>query len=87
MAGQKPLPVPAAASGDPASDEEHQVHEVYEAIAPHFARTRFKVRHPAVLQGDLAVTLRWRRLQLLSAPARPPVESPAFQGLQRGTAR
>lgn len=39
----KPLPVPAAASGDPASDEEHQVHEVYEAIAPHFARTRFKV--------------------------------------------
>lgn len=47
MAGStKPLPVPAAASGDPAADEENQVHEVYEAIAPHFARTRFKVSHP-----------------------------------------
>lgn len=48
MAGStKPLPVPAAASGDPAADEENQVHEVYEAIAPHFARTRFKVSHPS----------------------------------------
>ncbi|TXT15931.1 hypothetical protein VHUM_00434 [Vanrija humicola] len=38
----KPLPLPATSSGNPAADEEAQVHEVYEAIAPHFARTRFK---------------------------------------------
>ncbi|EJT49602.1 hypothetical protein A1Q1_01231 [Trichosporon asahii var. asahii CBS 2479] len=49
MAGStKPLPVPAAASGDPAADEENQVHEVYEAIAPHFARTRFKQPWPLI---------------------------------------
>ncbi|KAL1413014.1 tRNA methyltransferase, has a role in tRNA modification [Vanrija albida] len=38
----KPLPRPVTSSGDPAADEEARVHEVYEAIAPHFARTRFK---------------------------------------------
>lgn len=43
--GPKPLPVPATATDNPSDDEETLVHEVYEAIAPHFARTRFKVSH------------------------------------------
>ncbi|WVQ79784.1 hypothetical protein IAT38_001884 [Cryptococcus sp. DSM 104549] len=38
----KPLPVPVGPFENPADDEERTVHAVYEAIAPHFAQTRFK---------------------------------------------
>lgn len=42
----KPVPVPVSASEglDPSAAEERDVHAVYESIAGHFARTRFKVR-------------------------------------------
>ncbi|KAL7422587.1 tRNA methyltransferase, has a role in tRNA modification [Cryptotrichosporon argae] len=38
----KAIPVPVAPFERPADAEERTVHEVYEAIAPHFAKTRFK---------------------------------------------
>lgn len=39
----KPIPQPAAPFSNPHEDEERTVHTVYEAIAPHFSQTRFKV--------------------------------------------
>ncbi len=42
----KPLPTPAQVGPDAAQYEEDAVHGVYEAIAPHFSRTRYKVSHP-----------------------------------------
>lgn len=38
-----PKPLPTTPRADSQHYEEETVHEVYEAIAPHFARTRFKV--------------------------------------------
>lgn len=38
-----PKPVPTVPRADSHNYEEETVHEVYEAIAPHFARTRYKV--------------------------------------------
>ncbi|ODN77305.1 hypothetical protein L198_08040 [Cryptococcus wingfieldii CBS 7118] len=38
----KPIPQPVAPFVNPDVEEERNVHEVYEAIAPHFSQTRFK---------------------------------------------
>ncbi|GMK57562.1 hypothetical protein CspeluHIS016_0403960 [Cutaneotrichosporon spelunceum] len=38
----KPAPTPATVGSDAAQYEEDAVHGVYEAIAPHFSRTRYK---------------------------------------------
>ncbi|WVQ74142.1 hypothetical protein IAR50_003734 [Cryptococcus sp. DSM 104548] len=38
----KPIPQPVAPFANPGEEEERNVHEVYEAIAPHFSQTRFK---------------------------------------------
>ena len=44
MSMPKPKPVPyKATSADPDRAEEESVHQVYQAIAPHFAQTRHKV--------------------------------------------
>ena len=40
----KPEPIPYRPTSNPGEDEQTAVHEVYEAIAPHFSQTRHKVR-------------------------------------------